>query len=119
MTEDEIREAFIRVVNKLITDRREILKELRSVRDTLTGTEELEKERKRLAEQMNVDADAVQEIIAENARVAQNQDEYNDRYNDFYLCASFVTNRMLLWFQLKGQNTRNKKQRSIRDWQPL
>ena len=81
LTEDEVKDAFIRVVNKLITDRKEILKELRSVRDALTGTEELEKEQKRLAEQMNVDADAVQEIIAENARVAQNQDEYNDRYN--------------------------------------
>ena len=35
---------------------------------------------KQLAEQMNVDADAVQEIIAENARVAQNQETYNLRY---------------------------------------
>ena len=43
--------------------------------------EELEMEQKRLAEQMNVDADAVQEIISENARVAQDQDEYNVRYN--------------------------------------
>lgn len=46
----------------------------------LTGTEDLEKEQKRLAEQMNVDADAVQEAIAENARVAQNQEEYSIRY---------------------------------------
>ena len=39
LTEDEIREAFIRVVNSLITDRKEVLTELRSVRDMLTGTE--------------------------------------------------------------------------------
>ena len=80
LTEDEIREAFIRVVNSLITDRKEVLTELRSVRDMLTGTEELEKEQKKLAEQMNVDADAVQNLIAENARVAQNQEEYSIRY---------------------------------------
>jgi len=70
-TEDEIKEAFVRAANDLLTDRSEILAELRTVQATLSGTEELEAEQKRLAEQMNVDADAVQEIIAENARVAQ------------------------------------------------
>ena len=81
LTEDEIKAAFLRVVNSIIADRKEILRELRSVRDMLTGTEELEAKQKRLAEQMNADADAVQELIAENARVAQDQGEYNVRYN--------------------------------------
>lgn len=67
-------------MNSLITDRKEILAELRSVRDTLSGTEELEAEQKRLAEQMNADAEAVQELIAENARVAQDQEAYTLRY---------------------------------------
>ena len=80
LTEDEIREAFVRVVNSLITDREEILTELRAVRDTLSGTEGLEAEQKRLAEQMNADAEAVQSLIAENARVAQDQTKYNIRY---------------------------------------
>ncbi len=75
-----IRAAFVRVVNQLATDRAMILEELREDQAMLTGTEDLEKEQKRLAEQMNVDADAVQEAIAENARVAQNQDEYSIRY---------------------------------------
>ena len=69
------REAFIRVVNSLITDRKEVLTELRSVRDMLTGTEKLEKEQRKLAEQMNAYADAVRNLIAENARVAQSQEE--------------------------------------------
>ena len=59
LTEDEIKAAFVRVVNKLTTDRAMILEELREDQEMLTGTEELEKERKRLAEQVNVDADAV------------------------------------------------------------
>ena len=46
----------------------------------LTGTERLEAEQQRLAEQMNVDAEAVEQIIAENARVAQDQAEYSIRY---------------------------------------
>ena len=80
LTEDEIKAAFLRVTNRLITDRKMILDELREDQSLITGTEELEKEQKRLAEQMNVDADAVQEVIAQNARVAQDQDEYSARY---------------------------------------
>ena len=80
LTEDEIKAAFVRVMGKLTTDRAMILEELREDQAMLTGTEDLEKEQKRLAEQMNVDADAVQEAIAENARVAQNQEEYSIRY---------------------------------------
>ena len=78
-TEEEVKAAFLRVVNRVIANRKEILRELRSVRDTLTGTEELEEEQKRLAGQMNVDADAVQEAIAQNARVVQDQAEYSVR----------------------------------------
>lgn len=80
LTEDEIKAAFLRMANSLITDRDMILEELREDQSLLTGTEELEKEQKRLAEQMNVDADAVQEAIAQNARVAQDQAEYSVRY---------------------------------------
>ena len=80
LTEDEIKTAFVQLVNSLITDRHEVLEELRTVQATLSGTEELEAEQRRLAEQMNVDTDAVQEIIAENARVAQDQSAYNVRY---------------------------------------
>ena len=81
LTEDEIKAAFLRMVNSLITDRDGILTELRTVRDTLACTDELEAEQTRLAEQMNADADAVQSLISENARVAQNQDEYAVRYD--------------------------------------
>ena len=41
LTEDEVKAAFLRAVNSVIADRKEILKELRAVRDTLSGTEEL------------------------------------------------------------------------------
>ena len=80
LSEDEIKEAFLRVVNSLIMDRKEILAKLRSAQNTLSGTEELETEQKRLTEQMNADADAVQNLIAENARVAQDQEAYSQRY---------------------------------------
>ena len=86
LTEEEIKSAFLRVVNRLITDRTEIVTELRTVLDTLPGMKELEDEQQRLIEQMNVDADAIQEAIAENARVVQDQDEYSVRYKMLVSC---------------------------------
>lgn len=80
LTEEEIKAAFIRMVNSLITDRDEILAELRTIRTEFSGTEELEAEQRRLAEQMNADVEAVENLIAENARVAQNQGAYTLRY---------------------------------------
>ena len=77
LTEDEIKAAFVRVVNRLIADRTSILEDISEVRATFSGTEELEKEKLRLSEQMNMDDEAVKAIIAENALKVQDQDEYN------------------------------------------
>ena len=80
LSENEVRAAFLRVVNKLIADKAMILKELREDQALLTGVGELEKEQKQLATQMNIDSDAVQEAIAQNAGKEQDQDEYGTRY---------------------------------------
>ena len=80
LTENEIKAAFLRVANSLIKDRGMILEELREDQSMLTGAEELENEQKQLAEQMNVDAEKIQEIIAQNARSVQDQAEYKIRY---------------------------------------
>jgi site-specific DNA recombinase len=45
------------------------------------GTDELDREKKHLQEEMNVVAELIQQCIAENARIAQNQGEYEKRYN--------------------------------------
>ena len=49
--------------------------------DRLADTTALEKERRILDEQLGIDAKAVTDLIAQNARVAQNQKEYNERYD--------------------------------------
>ena len=47
----------------------------------LGDTTALEKERRILDEQLGVDAKAVNDLIARNARVAQDQKEYTERYD--------------------------------------
>ena len=81
LTEDEIKAAFVRMANSLLEKRDALLSDLREIQDTYSGTEDLERELRELDERMNAEADAVQDLIAENARVAQDQDDYNTRYD--------------------------------------
>lgn len=84
LTEEEIKAAFIRAVNKLAADREWLLTDLREIQATYSGTDEWVQRLRELDERLNAEADAVQELIAENARVAQNQDDYNRRYDEAF-----------------------------------
>ena len=81
LTEDEIKAAFVRMVNKLYADREFYITELTAIKDRLGDTTVLEKERRILDEQLGIDAKVVNDLIARNARVAQDQKEYNERYD--------------------------------------
>jgi hypothetical protein len=73
--------AFVRVVNKLIGDRATLLADLREIQETYSGTDELSQRLHELDDRLNAEAEAVQGLIAQNARVAQNQDDYNAAYD--------------------------------------
>lgn len=79
LTEDEIKAAFLRMVNGL--DRGPLLADLREIQSTYGGKDDLEPHLHELDGRMAAEADAVQELIAQDARVAQNQEEYNTRYD--------------------------------------
>ena len=81
VTEEEVKVAFVRMVNKLIGDRKMLLADLREVQQTYSGTDELTQRLHELDDRLNAEAEAVQELIAQNARVAQNQDDYNTAYD--------------------------------------
>ena len=81
VTEEEVKAAFIRAINKLIADRSTLLADLREVQQTYGGTEELDQRLRELDERLNAEADAVQALIARNAKVAQNQDDYSAAYD--------------------------------------
>ena len=82
LTEDDIKEAFIRAANQLIENKAEILNSIILLKERLTDTEALEEERDKLSTDLNLLADKVQHLIAENARVAQNQDDYDQKYSE-------------------------------------
>ncbi len=82
MTENEIKDAFVQAVNQLIGNKEEILNNIVVLKQRLTDIGSLEKERDALELDLNMLADKVQQLIAENARVAQNQDDYDRNYNE-------------------------------------
>ena len=81
VTEEDIKTAFVTAFNKLVTERGEIIANARLVRQTLCDTAELEREKAALAQELAVLVEMTQNCIAENARVAQDQGEYQKRYN--------------------------------------
>ena len=79
LTEDEIKTAFVRLVNGISADREFYITEMTAIRDRVSDTSELERQKRLLDQQLAVDAKAVNDLIAENARKAQNQAEYRER----------------------------------------
>ena len=86
VTEEEVKAAFVRVVNKLIGNRAMLLADLREIQETYSGTDELSQRLHELDDRLNAEAEMVQELIAQNARVAQNQDDYNAAYDAAVSC---------------------------------
>lgn len=81
LTEFEIKEYFVKAMNQLITEKAEILDNLQLIRTTLCDKADLVKKKESLEEEIAIAVEMTQNIVAENARVAQNQDEYNKKYN--------------------------------------
>jgi len=81
VTEDEVKTAFVSAYNKLVTEKKEIIANAEIIRRTLCGTDTLREEKSRLEDEMSVLVEMTQNIVAENARIAQDQDEYQKRYN--------------------------------------
>ena len=100
ITEDEIKAAFVTAFNRLVTERaganvasrscastsascasEEIAANAWLVRQTLCDTSELERAQATLGQELVVLVEMTQNCIAENARIAQDQGEYQKRYN--------------------------------------
>ena len=79
-TEDEIKELFVRAVNLLLAEKEEIISTYEMMRDKLFSTTALVEERRALENELNVTARLVEDCIKENARIAQDQTAYEERY---------------------------------------
>jgi len=81
LTEEQIRETFIRAMNKVVDGKEFYLSELREIAEMLSDTSALEAEKRSVEVQVAAAADAINEAVSENARVAQDQNEFRKRYD--------------------------------------
>lgn len=82
LTEDEIKGAFVIALNRLLTIREEVMENLKEVQAALMDTTAQEAEVTRLTGELDVAAELLQQMIERNARTAQDQSEYQRRYDE-------------------------------------
>ena len=85
LDEESIKQVFIQALNRLGEERELIITGFEEIRDTAFLTDEFEAEAGRLNGEMNALAELIQKCIDENARVAQDQKEYEKRYDALVL----------------------------------
>ena len=76
LTEDEIKEVFIKATNQLVDMKDEVIKNYEEMKEMLFGTAKLEAEQGKLEDELNEVASLIEDCINENARVALDQAEY-------------------------------------------
>lgn len=81
VTETEIKELFIKAMNILISDKDSLIEDFKAIKDTVFDASALLHERSGLQREMNEVAEQIETCIAENARVVQNQNDYQKRYD--------------------------------------
>lgn len=81
VTEEEVKELFIKAYNELLSEKKEIIENAEIIRKTLCKTESMIEEKQRLEDEILVLVEMTQNLVAENARVAQDQNEYQKRYD--------------------------------------
>lgn len=81
VTEDEVKASFVSAYNQLVSEKADIIANVEIIRRTLCVTDALVEEKEHLEEDMRVLVEMTQSIVAENARIALNQDEYQKRYD--------------------------------------
>ena len=81
LDEDTIQALFLKAANAIFAEKEGVREDYDSIKDTLFGTAELEAERLRLQEEMNVVTELIEQCVAENACVALDQTEYQKKYD--------------------------------------
>ena len=82
LTEEEIKQIFVKVLNSLVEVKEKVIVELRSLIDSVCQLEELTEERNRIEQELGVLAERLEKLIRENAREAQDQTAYLKQENE-------------------------------------
>lgn len=79
--EETIKHFFVSAVNKLLSDKNEIIADFELIKQALFDTTSLDTEQSELQSELAVVAQLMQKYVEENARIAIDQAEYQQRYS--------------------------------------
>lgn len=80
VTEEDIKTAFVTAFNRLVEGREEVIANAKLVRQTLCDTKSLIEEKNKLQQELAVLVEMTEKAVMQNARIAQNQEEYQRQY---------------------------------------
>ena len=83
LTEEQIKEEFVKEFNRLIVNKDEIIKECEDAILELTNTDNIDDEISKLQEENEALINLMKNLIYENSRKAIDQDEYNQKYDSY------------------------------------
>ena len=83
LTEEQIKDEFVKAVNNLISNKEEVIKDCENTILSLTNIEDIDTKISKLQEESEIVIELMKSLIYENSRKVINQDEYNKKYN-FY-----------------------------------
>ena len=107
LTADEIKHTFIQAVNDMLQNKTEITANLRESIAEVSDVTMLEKERDKFKEETILYTERVENCIRENAQTAQNQQEYQQRYEALVDCYETAKSKFeLLEKEIAERHTR-------------
>ena len=83
LLEEDIKARFLVAFNKLLNGRNTLLEDCRIMQSHLTDCSAIDVELEELRQEIEVVTELTQRCIQENARNAQSQEEYTERYNGY------------------------------------
>ena len=81
-TEEEIKTLFIKAYNMVMSDRERLINDTNEVIELLTDTTKLDETIASLNNEIEIINELVRQLVNQNTRVLQSQEEYHKKYND-------------------------------------
>ena len=83
LTDEAIKERFLKVYNGLISDREAVIDACLYARDRITDTAAIDAEMDTLLEEITLVTELTRKCVSENSAASQNQEDYAARYNGY------------------------------------
>lgn len=81
LTEDTIKEMFLKAYNRLMRQRKQLIEDCELMKSLLTDCAEQEAGMEQLRQEIEEIADMTQNLVRQNTRQIQSQEAYNAKYN--------------------------------------